>query len=588
MHPLQNGSQVTERPANKPVSGLPGYFTESGENNVPSYPGADWFNHVIDEFLNVLHSQGIEFDPSKDDHLSRAFLRAFANKEIVFLSIQDMVSGVGFDGVSIAHKIGNLYKTFNNGTFNHWKVTTETPNGFTRVDLGSSLTASMLRTNGENLTHPPQQPTSYAEPISRFVYGLEYTYAITKGFFLKNRALKFLHSGDSTTAGVAADGFDPAVVMANYGEEYGLYQVQINRGHSGQDTVRWNQQYVLEDIAEHPDMDCYFVRWGINDGSSHGDPEIFEAALRQGLQKLRSHRECDELTIVLMSPNSTYDTPNGRDSRWYESISLAIKNAARDYQCVYFDIYGLFRDSYNGAGVYMDDPYGDGRGIHPKKEFNAAIYSHLAGLIFSLPSGLRSNSNRVSNTPSFMWMPNINTPLGSYHHGISIHRATLSNGWPLDGSLTTERTADDVYYQRLVEYSSQSPRRIYTRVGAGVNNTISKWRKFGLINLDYATNWAALNGFEPLRLHMSGQIVTLTGGASWIGSGEPGANAKITKIPADLCPANNVQFIAKTQRGLTLYHTLATVTPNGDVFIQTPESGELVFFSMSWNPADTI
>ncbi|RTZ20412.1 SGNH/GDSL hydrolase family protein, partial [Vibrio penaeicida] len=60
MHPLQNGSQVTERPANKPVSGLPGYFTESGENNVPSYPGADWFNHVIDEFLNVLSLMGIQ------------------------------------------------------------------------------------------------------------------------------------------------------------------------------------------------------------------------------------------------------------------------------------------------------------------------------------------------------------------------------------------------------------------------------------------------------------------------------------------------------------------------------------------------
>ncbi|MCR9668509.1 hypothetical protein [Vibrio parahaemolyticus] len=74
MHPLQNGSQVTERPANKPVSGLPGYFTESGENNVPSYPGADWFNHVIDEFQNLLLSQNIQFDPTKDDHLAKALL----------------------------------------------------------------------------------------------------------------------------------------------------------------------------------------------------------------------------------------------------------------------------------------------------------------------------------------------------------------------------------------------------------------------------------------------------------------------------------------------------------------------------------
>ncbi|AGG58112.1 hypothetical protein VPCG_00001 [Vibrio phage martha 12B12] len=588
MHPLQNGSQDTNRPPKKPLTGSPGWFTESGDNNVPSYPGADWFNHVIAEFQNMLASQGIAFNPDSDDHLSKAFLGAFANKETVFLSTEDMVTGTNFNGKSVTHEIGNIYKTFNNGTFNHWKVTAETANGFTKVALGQSLTASMLRTNGENLAHPPQQATTYAEPISRFVYGLEYTFAITKGFSSKSRTLKFIHSGDSTTAGDAAEGFPPAVVMANYGEDYGLYQTQLNRGHSGQDTVRWNQQYVSEDIDDHGDMDCYIVRWGINDGSSHGDPEIFEAALRQGLQKLRNHRSYDELTIVLMSPNSTYDTPNGRDSQWYESISLSIKNAARDFQCVYFDTYGLFRDSYHGAGVYMDDPFGDGRGIHPKKEFNTAIYSYLANLLFSLPAGLRANSNRVSNIPSFMNMPNFNTPLENYHHGISIYRATLDEGWPLDGSVTTERTADNVYYQRLVEYQSGSPRRIYTRIGAGVDSSVSPWRKFGLISLDYATDWGELSDFEPLRLHMSGQLVTLTGGATWTGSGEPGANAKVSLIPADLRPANNVQFIAKTQRGLTFYHTMVSISPNGDVIVQSPESGELVFFSMSWNPADTI
>ncbi|WP_345853611.1 SGNH/GDSL hydrolase family protein [Shewanella algae] len=73
MHPLQNGSQATVRPANKPLSGTPGYFTESGDNNVPSYPGADWFNHVIDEFQNALAALGIEFDPNNDDHLEKAF-----------------------------------------------------------------------------------------------------------------------------------------------------------------------------------------------------------------------------------------------------------------------------------------------------------------------------------------------------------------------------------------------------------------------------------------------------------------------------------------------------------------------------------
>ncbi len=73
MHPLQNGSQVTERPAKKPTSGLAGYFTESGDNNVPSYPGQDWFNDNIDEFINALAIAGIAFEPGKTDHLARLF-----------------------------------------------------------------------------------------------------------------------------------------------------------------------------------------------------------------------------------------------------------------------------------------------------------------------------------------------------------------------------------------------------------------------------------------------------------------------------------------------------------------------------------
>jgi len=72
MHPLRNGSQAVARPAAKPVSGSPGWFTESGDDNKPSYPGADWFNHVIAEFQNALAAQGIIFDPTKDDHLLKA------------------------------------------------------------------------------------------------------------------------------------------------------------------------------------------------------------------------------------------------------------------------------------------------------------------------------------------------------------------------------------------------------------------------------------------------------------------------------------------------------------------------------------
>ncbi len=75
MHPLQNGSQVSVRPANKPTTGDPGYFTESGDNNVPSYPGQDWFNDSIDEFLNFLYQGGVQYNPQSVSNLAEVLVK---------------------------------------------------------------------------------------------------------------------------------------------------------------------------------------------------------------------------------------------------------------------------------------------------------------------------------------------------------------------------------------------------------------------------------------------------------------------------------------------------------------------------------
>ncbi|EGR4076037.1 hypothetical protein DDN47_03255 [Vibrio cholerae] len=73
MHPLRNGSQVTERPARKATAGTPGYFSESNDNNQPSYPGQDWFNDVIDEFANALAAANITYVPGDLTHLAQLF-----------------------------------------------------------------------------------------------------------------------------------------------------------------------------------------------------------------------------------------------------------------------------------------------------------------------------------------------------------------------------------------------------------------------------------------------------------------------------------------------------------------------------------
>lgn len=70
MYFLDNGSGVSTMPPIGTVSSTtPLWFTESP----PSYPGADWFNIVQMELLNVLKSCGIEPDKTKLNQLAEAF-----------------------------------------------------------------------------------------------------------------------------------------------------------------------------------------------------------------------------------------------------------------------------------------------------------------------------------------------------------------------------------------------------------------------------------------------------------------------------------------------------------------------------------
>ncbi|ENM4022659.1 hypothetical protein DDN27_003535, partial [Vibrio cholerae] len=95
MHPLQNGSQIEERPARKSTSGIRGYFKEEG---TPSYPGADYFNDQIDEFMNALTAAGVPYVPGAVTHLAQLLQANSANffkKHMLFKGMP--MSAVGPD-----------------------------------------------------------------------------------------------------------------------------------------------------------------------------------------------------------------------------------------------------------------------------------------------------------------------------------------------------------------------------------------------------------------------------------------------------------------------------------------------------------
>lgn len=311
------------------------------------------------------------------------------------------------------------------------------------------------------------QETSYAESAGRLVFGEEYLqHVVNAGRSHLASPIKIIHSGDSTTAGAYGDadpilgGYTPSTVMTWLAESYGVRTINVNSGHSGEDTVAWNATRVSADIAAHADMDCYIVRWGINDGATHGSAVTFETNLRAGLQKLRTFKSLANLSIVLMAPNSVYDIPNNRDAKWFEKINTIIRQAARDFKCVFFDTYALYRDSKNAAGIYYDDPFADGRAIHPYAELTARIYTHIGRMIFDPIVAMRKNVNRISNVHSGELILSVSvTDPNAFPFGISIYRST---DFPFDGIVEVTKSADNVIHQlNISRANGRTAKRTY-------------------------------------------------------------------------------------------------------------------------------
>ncbi|HGM5299484.1 phage tail protein [Serratia marcescens] len=79
MYHLDNASSVPDMPPVKPVLFTERrFFTEGGDGIAPSYPGADWFNIIQMEMLNVLALANITPDKSQLDQFARA-IRIFSS-----------------------------------------------------------------------------------------------------------------------------------------------------------------------------------------------------------------------------------------------------------------------------------------------------------------------------------------------------------------------------------------------------------------------------------------------------------------------------------------------------------------------------
>jgi len=211
----------------------------------------------------------------------------------------------------------------------------------------------------------------------KMVTGIERLY----GF--QNRVIsglpnKVVFSGDSTTYGSGgASGNDLDKIFGKTVARHNLPMVTtVNLGKTGNHTGQLLDTHLPEIVSQAPNL--IVLRWGANDPFYGRSATQFDADLRASLASLRATFPLsDGVGIVVMAPSTMSDTPNGRDAAWFTVASEICRSAAESYKCAFIDTYELVRDSESAAGLWMDNPFSDGRAIHPLVSMETIVASAI-------------------------------------------------------------------------------------------------------------------------------------------------------------------------------------------------------------------
>jgi len=387
---------------------------------------------------------------------------------------------------------------------------------------------------------------------------------------------KIVLSGDSTTYGDSASSpFLPQDLVLTFAAEAGYKVTVVNRGQSGKNVKQWRTTYLAGDLAENGKL--LILRWGINDPAylkndsaapvdagqdypNRRDIADFKNDLRQGLATIRGTAGCDigNLSIVLMTPNSTSDTPNARDERWYEQVRKVVRKAARDYQCAFFDTYAIWNQSRGLSGLMFDNVLGDGRSIHPLNPMNSLIYTKLAQLIYP---NLRSKF-----LPGVLGLLPATANPNDVMIGVNIHRMTSASAFPgnLDGAVITVRTADDIGLQIAWDYQAGALTRM-PAIRIGYSNTWQPWLSQVAQDITLQNSWVEFESGSSLRASKSWKMVTLSG---CIKNGTVTTGTLLGTLPAGYRPFRTQRFAVPTGAAFNTFASIA-VLPDGQILIQS-------------------
>ena len=574
----ENGTVV---PVSQPIT------TSAG--GVPQYNGSPVSIQTDGQYsLAVLNNLGVQVYYLSESTDGAGFIsynqgdagavdRTVEEKLQESISIEDF-GGVG-DGATDDTAALNLalatgYKTLNiDDSIERYLVTSLSNINGVEIDGAAAIVKS--------ITGGVQKLNSYVDK-DKICFGREYLAAFHNLLIdqttTPTRQPKIIFSGDSTTSGVGVDAdYQISALIDRAGTKTGLQTNFgldcVNAGHASAYTQQWVDTYLATDLAATPDL--YVLRWGINDPSTlqngtsppldagqdypnRRTPEDFIASLREGLDVIRTSRNVTSLSILLMTPNSTSDTPNARDELFYEQITPMIKQAARDYQCAFIDTYALLKDSRDyAAGTWMDDPFGDGRAVHPLNVMNTWIAGAISDLIF--PTGLQSKIG-VNNIQSISGVEDGGDPsrLPSYYEkGVTISRALSSSGFPLDGNVITVRSLDATVIQYLYPFLNAERGQLKYRVGraevlVGQPVDWSSWYDLG------AGFTATSNATGSRNLGVT--YTNGTGGPMFVGYSDVGGSGTITGLVDGVVVAERTDG-ASTNLGVSF------MVPNGSTYL---------------------
>lgn len=498
------------------------YVLSAGKTTILDWELGDKFRGWIDNRYVVGSILSLPVSLPEDiDNSSKVFL-AIDSEDLSlssgFINIKDL-GGIGdgvFDNTSIINNALETYKEvyFPDGNY----LVTSLVN-----DLGSKITGSGIIVKA--ITGGTQQLNTGIDRYN-YIFGQEYLSFVQNKIINRGNDplvnIKVSWSGDSTTSG---DGTTTGYTLVELFKEStvvnGIANVTcLNRGHSGQMTEQWRTTYLSDDLAENPDL--YIVRWGINDpyylkngtlapadaGDAYPnrrDIGDFETSLRSALTTLRASKTQAQMSVILMSPNPTSDTPNARDEKWYEQVRKVYLQASRDFKCAFIDTYSLWLDSRGAADLYMDNPYSDGRAIHPKNVYNTWIVSKVFDLVF--PSNFldKTASNNLTNESSADRLPVKSDLPETYRRGLSINRAFGTPAWSVDGTVTTFFNTDGSGFQLNTSNSISNPKIFfrsfmnqYLVVPLAWSDEVELWHSGNLVN--------ALSGDSDINVQGSGKF----------------------------------------------------------------------------------